>query len=130
MNDNEALFSPESRGRGEHGQSYGLERSTYARMAWTAVRVSDANAAEPVTITGLGEGRSGCLLTLYGNRHNAYQIKVDADHEMPMISLSLLPLDARTESWAQIFEAKDYREDWDHIAELIIERESIGAVDI
>jgi hypothetical protein len=122
MNDDE-LFSPQTAASGEHGQRYGLEKSTYARMAWAALAVSDANAAEPVTITRLEAGRRGCLLTLYGARHNSYLVRVDAERESARISLCLLPLDARTEQWVPVYEAKDYREDWDWIAELIIERE-------
>jgi hypothetical protein len=69
----------------------------------------------------------GCLLPLYGARHNAYQVRVDAAGEAVRISLSLLPLEARTESWVLIYEGPDYREDWDRIAELILQRESVEA---
>ena len=52
-------FSPEAASCGEDGRrledgrGYGLSPSTYARMAWAALQVSEANAAEPTKVEGL-----------------------------------------------------------------------------
>ena len=57
------------------GESYGLERQTYARMAQCAIACSRAGV-EPSTIRKLANGKPGCDLTLYGSQA-AYTIRVE-----------------------------------------------------
>ena len=79
----------------ERGESYGLERQTYARMAQCAIACSRAGV-EPSTIRKLSNGKPGCDLTLYG-RKAAYTIRVaePVDSETFLISLFVIGLDVK-----------------------------------
>jgi hypothetical protein len=90
MNDDASLFDgiEEVHSCYERGESYGLERSTYARLAQCAIACSRAGV-EPSTIKRFSNGRPGADLVLYGQA--AYTIRV----EPPTISLFVISLDAK-----------------------------------
>jgi hypothetical protein len=72
----------------ERGQSYGLERESYARLAQCAIACSRAGV-EPSTIKHLPDGKPGCDLILYGKA--AYTIRIEPRN----ISLFIMSLDAK-----------------------------------
>ena len=59
----------------ERGESFGLERQSYVRMAQCAIACSRAGV-EPSTIRNLANDKPGCDLTLYGSQA-AYTIRVE-----------------------------------------------------
>jgi hypothetical protein len=75
----------------ERGESYGLDRSTYARLAHCAITCANAGV-EPSTIRRLANNHAGCDLTLYG-KETAYTIRVEPD--IPLLSLFVIGLDVK-----------------------------------
>jgi hypothetical protein len=100
----------------ERGQSYGLDRATYARVAQCAIACSRAGV-EPSTIKRLSNGRPGADLVLYGRA--AYTIRV----EPPTISLFVISLDAK---WIPLkpghllFQGEDSFRDWFKVTSTIL----------
>jgi len=100
----------------ERGQSYGLDRATYARLAQCAIACSRAGV-EPSTIKRLSNGRPGADLVLYGRA--AYTIRV----EPPTISLFVISLEAK---WIPLkpghllFQGEDSFRDWFKVTSTIL----------
>jgi hypothetical protein len=100
----------------ERGQSYGLERATYARLAHCAIACSRAGV-EPSTIKRLSNGRPGADLVLYGRA--AYTIRV----EPPTISLFVIGLDAKyipLQPGNLLFQGEDSFRDWFQVTTTIL----------
>jgi hypothetical protein len=103
----------------ERGESYGLERQTYARMAQCAIACSSAGV-EPSTIRQLANGKPGCDLTLYGSQA-AYTIRVEeasedmSSDEAFVIRLFVIGLDVKYIPLTPghlVFEAEDTFRNW------------------
>ena len=79
----------------ERGESYGLERQTYARLAQSAIACARAGV-EPSTIRKLANGKLGCDLTLYGKA--AYTIRIEKwpAEDSFIIRLFVIGLDAKS----------------------------------
>ena len=93
----------------ERGESYGLERQTYARMAQCAIACSRVGV-EPSTIRKLSNGKPGCDLTLYGSQA-AYTIRVEEAEEEFVIRLFVIGLDVMTPGHL-VFEGEDTFRNW------------------
>ena len=95
LSDDGSLFDglEEVHSQYERGESYGLERQTYARMAQCAIACSRAGV-EPSTIRKLTNDRPGCDLTLYGSQA-AYTIRVEEGEERFIIRLFVIGLDVK-----------------------------------
>ena len=107
----------------ERGESYGLERSTYAQMAHCAIACARAGV-EPSTIRRLANGKPGCDLTLYG-KQAAYTIRVEtcADDDAFAISLFVIGLDAKyipLTPGILVCQGKDTFDDWFKVTQTIL----------
>jgi hypothetical protein len=103
----------------ERGQSFNLERGTYARLANCSMSLKRGIGIEPATLEHPPDGRPGCCLTLFG-RHLAYTISIDAADEPASVSLTALQLDLVGEAPVTIIVGKpDGWAAWAEIADTI-----------
>jgi hypothetical protein len=100
----------------ERGESYGLERATYARLAQCAIACARAGV-EPSTIRRLANNKPGCDLVLYGKA--AYTIRVSP----PDIRLFVMGLDAKyipLTPGELLLEVQDTFDDWFKVMQTIL----------
>jgi hypothetical protein len=109
----------------EYGQSFGLCKATYGRLAQAAISASRFAGIEPSEIRRLDNEQPGCLCTLYG-RHSAYHIMVEP--RINRVSLSLLPLDASSNKPTEIFSGQDEFSDWCRIVNTMLRLEDFRGI--
>ena len=104
----------------EFDSDYGVSPSTFTRLCWTVVQLSDANAIAATTIARQGDE---CLIALFGRRF-AYRLTIDTAVAPAGLALSLLPINERTHAFVEVLQVRDDREGWEQIAATIAWREN------
>jgi hypothetical protein len=104
----------------ERGQSFGVPKGTYLRLAHASLNVAQCGV-EPCSIHILPDGSPGCVVDLFGNV-NAYAIEV-AIVPLLRIVLRASPLDCAQAQGEEIFSGTDCEADWDQIVRRIFAAE-------
>ena len=105
----------------ERGESFELERATYARLAHLGIACSRAGV-EPATIRRLASGKPGCDLALFG-ANACYTVRVAP----PMVTLYAIGLDAchiPLTPGLELFQGEDTFRDWFRVTNMILVHEN------
>jgi hypothetical protein len=94
----------------ERGSSFGLDESTYYRMAQMSMTAAGMRI-EPAMICCLPGSERGCKLVLFGKTH-AFSVRVRVSRSGAMIDVSAEPLDGPLHCIVSLYSGSDCDAHW------------------
>ena len=110
----------------ERGATFGLDETTYYRMASCAMTAAGMRI-EPAMIRTLPDGERGCKLILFGKTH-AFSVVVRVSRSCTMITVFAEPLDG-LRCQIPLYEGQDCDVHWSRALRSMCEVERIGFFD-
>jgi hypothetical protein len=113
-----AYFDPVEEVYSRYGETYGLPRPTFARLAFLALSLVRAGVG-PATIARLGGAGPGCDLVISG-RQNAYRVRIELNPgRLTLYHIGLGARDNPLTPGRLLFEGRDSFRDWHRVNNLI-----------
>ena len=112
----------------ERGETFGMSKGTYFRMAQTA-NTAASMGIEPSTIAILPDGLPGCRLVLYGKMH-AFQVFVRVREKRAFVDCLAERLDEKLHAWVPLISVlPDCDQTWSRALRAMAAAENIAYYD-